>query len=435
MHPELLSPAGTLDKMLTAFAFGADAVYLGVPEFSLRARINEIDLSAIRKARIIASKENKRVYATLNIFAHNRHLVEAEKLVGGLKEIGVDALIVADPGILAIANRVWPEAVIHLSTQANCINYESALFWQDQGVKRVILGREASLDDIRLIKEKVPGLELECFIHGAMCMSYSGRCFLSRYLTGRSANLGDCIQPCRWNYEIGMPVFNESLDISPQGSGGSFELIEEGDTSYILNSKDLCLLEHLDALAQAGISSFKIEGRTKSAFYVAVATGIYRSAIDLIGAVNGADAAKKEKLEFWHKELSEKLYNRGFTEGFLFGNGALEQNIIESHRQSDWQFCGQVVSGQDSIESCAGSQKYSIGFLVHNSIHEGDSIEIITPYYDIIKMKAAGMIDASTGEYVSKAHGGQGKTVIIEMNRPIPKYSVIARRLTRSKTR
>src|SRR3989339_896843 len=231
---ELLAPAGNMEKMKTALVFGADAVYAGIPDFSLRVRINDFDLEKIKEATEYCHKIGKKIYITVNIFAHNRHLEKLPVYIKKLKKIKVDALIISDPGVIEIVKEIWPEVEIHLSTQANCTNWQAAKFWQAQGVKRIILGRETTLPEIKMIHKKCPDLELEYFVHGAMCMAYSGRCFLSKYYADRSANLGDCVQPCRWKGD----VRSEKLEVRNE-KGDEFEIVEEEHGSYILNSKDL----------------------------------------------------------------------------------------------------------------------------------------------------------------------------------------------------
>ncbi len=450
---ELVSPAGNLNKLMTALAFGADAVYLGIPEYSLRSRINEFTPERIRQAVQYAHSTGKKVYVTINIFPHNSHFKNLPGYIRKLKGLKADGLIISDPGVLETVKKIWPKAGIHLSTQANCINKEAARFWRKQGVQRIILGRETKLSDIKKIKSAVPGLELECFVHGAMCMAYSGRCFLSKYLTGRSANLGDCIQPCRWKYDIKMQKhalssvegskcknqnyiskfkinncgINESIGnfnngsalIRPEGTHEAFELLEENGISYILNSKDLCLIKHLDELAGAGVTAFKIEGRTKSDYYAGMVTGIYRRALDISGDKKMKSGEKRKALDGLFNELAAKTFHRGFTTGFLFEEGKHAQNTDNSHKIPNWEFCGQV----------AKSKKRLMQIKVHNSIYKGDTVEIIQPHYGIIKMKISKMIDAGTGEEIEKAHGGRGQAVIIESKIDIPEFSLIRRKI------
>ena len=428
-----------MDKMKTAFAFGADAVYLGVPDFSLRKRINDFTLAKIREAVKYAHKLEKRIYVTINIFAHNQHLKKLPKYIEELKKLKVDGLIISDPGILTIVKKVWSKAKIHLSTQANCTNWQSAKFWHKQVVKRIILGRETTLAEIKEIRKKVPEVELEYFVHGAMCMAYSGRCFLSKYFAGRSGNLGDCAQPCRWEYALTHGPFpvrssrergamknkiNELLITAEGHEDKELRLIEDERGSYILNSKDLCLIEHLNDLAKVGVSAFKIEGRAKSIYYQACAAGIYSY------VTYNIERTTKKELAFLKKELEEKLVNRGYTTGFLLGEKA-DQNIDESHKQCGWEFCGVVLKSKKlEVKS---KNLFEVLVKVHNTIKVGDTIEIVKPKYDIIKISLKKIWDAESGKEIKEAHGGQGKVVALEMDEEIPEFSVIRRKSNRHK--
>ncbi|MBU4256996.1 U32 family peptidase C-terminal domain-containing protein [Patescibacteria group bacterium] len=418
---ELIAPAGNLEKMKTAFAFGADAVYAGIPDFSLRVRINDFTDTKLKQAIEYAHKLDKKIFITLNIFAHNRHIEKLPAYAKKLKKLKPDGLIISDPGVLTTVKKNWPAANIHLSTQANCTNWQAAKFWHEQGVKRVILGREVTIDEIKEIHRKVPKLELECFVHGAMCMAYSGRCFLSKFFADRSANLGDCVQPCRWEYKVKstkLKVESEKHFINPNGNNEYFELVEEEHGSYILNSRDLRLIKRLGELADAGVSAFKIEGRAKSAYYIANVVGVYSH------VTHNMQHVTKSEIDFLYNELQEKLYHRGYTEGFTFGNGKMAQNLAESHKKCDWEFCGQVIGIKNNEKTL-----YKIYIKVHNSLRAGDEIEIVMPFYDIIKMKLEKMVDAKTGEELEEAHGGQGKTVIIESDVEIPEFSVLRRKI------
>lgn len=420
--PELLAPAGNLEKMKTAFAFGADAVYAGIPDFSLRVRINDFTLESLKEAVEYAHARKKKVYVTINIFAHNEHLKKLPSYLKELKKIRPDALIVSDPGVIAVIKKHWPEAEIHLSTQANCTSGAAAMFWQLNGVKRVILGREVAYEDILEIKKGAPKLELETFVHGAMCMAYSGRCFLSKYLLNRSGNLGDCVQPCRWEYDV------QSIAIKPDNHEAQFELVEERHGSYILNSNDMCLMKRMPELVASGLESLKIEGRAKSNYYLAMAVGAYRKAIDELSS--GKLTAKEQKalVNKLYKELETKLVHRGYTEGFMFGAGQQAQNLANSHNESAWEFCGQVISREHGSMG-AWEQKGRTLIKVHNAIRVGDVIEVVTPTYDIIMKKVDKLFDAETGEKVESAHGGQGKTVLVNLGREVPEFSVLRRKL------
>jgi len=414
---ELLAPAGNILKMRTAFSAGADAVYLGIPDFSLRVRINDFDLKTVALAIKEAHLANKKVYVTLNIFAHNKHLVKLPDYVKKIKVMKPDALIISDPGIMAIVKEHWPQAEIHLSTQANCTNAAAAKFWYKNGVTRIVLGREVTLKEIKEIHKAVPKMELEYFVHGAMCMAYSGRCFLSKELVDRSGNLGDCAQPCRWEYSIKARNHEEE-----------FDLVSEEHGTYLLNSKDLCLLEYLPELISAGVVSLKIEGRAKSVYYQAVVSGIYARALTFLAKKPSALEWKKE-LKYLKNELVEKLVHRGYTSGFLLGTKA-EQNLTSANSQSDWEFCGQVIKSETNFfKPKLKANEHTLYFQVHNTLKVGDVVEIIGSRYDIIKISPEKIFDAKSGEQLSEVHGGGGsRTALIIVNKEIPVLSVLRRK-------
>jgi putative protease len=424
IKPELLAPAGNLEKMKTAFAFGADAVYLGIPDFSLRVRINDFDMAEIKKAIKYAHRINKKVYITLNIFAHNEHIKKIPAHLKKLNEIKPDGIFISDPGILKLVKKYLPKIKIILSTQANCTNWLAAQYWQEQGFSRVILSREMSLAEVKEIRVKVPNLELESFVHGALCMAYSGRCFLSKYFDDRNANLGDCSQPCRRNFQI---KNREEVYINEKSRPGQvLEIAEESHGTYILNSEDLCLIKKLPELMDCGLSAFKIEGRAKSVYYLANVVGAYRRAIDEVVANKIMKKENGKILNYLHKELEKKLMHRGYTEGFMFSQGKMAQNLDNSHNQSRWEFCGQVVSDNKT----AGQPNNRILVKVHNTLKVGDEIEILKPAYDIMKMKIKKLIDAKKGQEIQEAHGGSGgQTVVFEVKEEVPEYSVVRRRL------
>ncbi len=432
--PELIAPAGTIEKMKAAFAFGADAVYLGEPRYSLRSRLNEFDPGKIRQGTAYAHKYGKRVYATANIIAQEKDLKGLSAHVRMLERAGADAVIISDPGVFSIVKQVWPRARIHLSTQANCINSASARFWQKQGIARVILGREATLEDIRKIKKVAPSLELEYFVHGAMCMAYSGRCFLSKQLKERSANQGDCAQPCRWKYERSAKAKDQKLNNLEEqfdiiGENKQLVIEEDQQGSYIFNSKDLCLIKHLDALGAAGIRAFKVEGRAKSVYYIAAVIGAYRKAVDNIGC--NKQVAKKES-ELLYDELFKKTYHRGFTHGFLFGKYGSEELIDRHYFHPEWEFCGQVLASRRLRNRRPfASGKFSILLKAHNTLKCGEEIEALLPGYDIIKVRVMRILDASSRKELKEAHGGQGLRVIIETAIDLPEYSVLRRKISR----
>ena len=301
--PELLAPAGNFEKMQTAIHYGADAVYLGGKKFSLRAHATNFGEEEIARAVAYAHERGVQVYTTLNIFAHNDDLAELPAYLAGLREAQVDGLIISDPGILAVARREVPELPIHLSTQANVTNLESVRFWAGQGVKRLNLARELSLAEIAQIRQAATeaGAELEIFVHGALCISYSGRCLLSLYLTGRDANQGNCAHPCRYHYRLE----------EEKRPGQFFPVEEDSRGTYIFNAKDLCLLNRLPELIRAGADSLKIEGRMKSVYYVGAITRLYRAALDFWKG-QGLDAVLPEAF----REELLKIGSRGYTENF-----------------------------------------------------------------------------------------------------------------------
>ncbi|MFH0814807.1 MAG: U32 family peptidase C-terminal domain-containing protein [Candidatus Falkowbacteria bacterium] len=420
---ELISPAGSLKKLKYAIEFGADVVYCGIPDFSLRARVNDFNLKTLHQGIDFARSRNKKVYITLNIFPREKHFAKLAEHIKWLRTVKPDALVVSDPGVLVLIKKIWPKANIHLSTQANCINSESAKFWARQGVSRVILARETTLEEIKKIHKAAPKVELECFVHGAMCMSYSGRCLLSQFFTKRSANLGDCTQPCRWSYKmLREPQHDRVL------------LIEEDDSgSYIMNSKDLCLVEYLRDLAKAGISSFKIEGRSKSIYYVAGVTKVYRAAIDSLVETRHVSSLDK----YYIKEL-KKYQNRGFTTGFLFGKekcarlrGASAwqgQKTDASHETCEWEFCGEVVGGYEATNHSNVTNLRIIKVLVHNQIFVGDEIEFVPPVGKVFKQKITKIFDKDM-KRIKEAHGGQKQEIYLEINKNVPEMTLLRRKI------
>lgn len=301
---ELLAPAGDKEKLLTALDFGADAVYLGGSEFGLRVASKNFSGEDLKNAVKICHERGKKIYVTVNIQAHNRHFEGMEDYLKFLEKIGVDAAIISDDGIFRMARRVAPGLAVHISTQASITNYETILFWYEQGVRRVVLARELSLEEIKGIRQHIPkDMELEAFVHGAMCISYSGRCLLSNYMTGRDANLGDCAHSCRWRYHL----------VEETRPGEYFPIEDREEGSFIMNSKDLCTISHLDELMNSGITSFKIEGRVKTAYYVATVTRAYRLGMDAVEK----GQYSKTYADFLLQEIKKASY-REFTTGFYF---------------------------------------------------------------------------------------------------------------------
>lgn len=311
MPIELLAPAGNIEKLRTAFNFGADAAYMGLTSFSLRKNAGNFTAGDLEQAAELKRKTGKKLYCTMNILFSEEQIRQAEELIPTLKDSPFDAFIITDLGLVRLFQKHLPDRELHLSTQASCLNSSAARLYRDLGFSRVILGREASLDDIRRIKDAVPELELEAFVHGAMCMSYSGRCMLSSFLTGRSANQGDCSHTCRWNYKLYYALEEEERK-------GTYYPVEEQDGyTTILSSKDLCMIDHLDDLVASGLSSLKIEGRMKSVYYIALVTRAYRKALD--------------RDPDWLK-YRDDLFNvshREYSTGFFYGHDAVDVNDID----------------------------------------------------------------------------------------------------------
>ena len=353
---ELLSPAGDMNKLKTAFYFGADAVYIGGKHFSLRALAGNFTDEEIVEAVNFAHKLGKKVYVTVNIFGRNDDIEQAEKYFKFLESAKVDGAIVSDTGLIYLARQVAPNLPINLSTQANTLNYKTVEFWQNQGLKRVILARELSLDEIAEIKKKVPEMEIETFIHGAMCISYSGRCLLSDYRTGRASNRGECVQACRWQYEIR----------EKDSECGFMEMQEDERGTYIMNSKDLNLLDYIDDLAKAGVCSFKIEGRMKSEYYLATVVNAYRRAIDAY-----YELGEKYKENPLYQEELKKTAHREFTTAYITGFNDRTINYDDSQSKGTFKFMANVLSGNEQNDYAVIEQR--------NRFKVGDELEVLSP--------------------------------------------------------
>ncbi len=421
---ELLAPAGSPQKMEYALIYGADAVYAGVPDFSLRARINAFDLEKLKKGVDLAHQKNKKFYITLNIYAHNQHLKKLERHLKDLSTIQVDGIIISDPGILMLVKKHLPQIEIHLSTQANATNWQAVQFWKEQGIKRIILAREVTLKEIKEIHQRVPSVELEYFVHGAMCMSYSGRCILSKWMTGRSANLGDCAQPCRWAYHIQksneqnsfLPKEKEEdvkiMSVTDRQNKFSLDLEEDQHGTYFFNSYDLNLLNYLAELKKAGVSSFKIEGRNKSVYYLANVVRAYRHVLDALDK----NPTKYKKVLQNEKENLDSLVHRGYTTGFLLEKEP-PHNFSNSHNPSHYEFVGEILEQEDKLALVK----------VHNAIYDNDQLEIISPQ-DNFKVKLLNIYNQDK-EKVSSAHGGHSNFYYLKLNRPVEKFSLIRKKL------
>ena len=415
---ELLAPAGSPEKLKYAIKYGADAVYCGVPDVSMRARVNTFTEKDLLEAAEFVHAEGKEIFVTLNIYAHDYHLAKIEKHLKFLKKIDVDGVIVADPGVIMLVKKHLPKVAIHLSTQANTTNWQAAKFWYDLGVTRVVLAREVTLDDIAQIKKHVPKLELEYFVHGAMCMSYSGRCILSKWMSGKSANLGDCTQPCRWGYKQKTQIKTSAdendfkvMEVEEVQSGRPILLEEDKHGTYFFNSKDLNLLAHLQELQKAGVTSFKVEGRNKSVFYVANVCRSYRAVIDAIESQK--TSAEIKKIEKWAAKELDKLANRGYTKGFLLGNEP-EHGFNGQQGMGEFQFVGEILESNGA----------ELTAKIHNVVKPGDTLEIISKERNIaIKIKK--ILNQDREEVIS-AHGGHANLYYLQINKKdIEPYSLI----------
>jgi putative protease len=401
--PELVAPAGSMDKLKTAIEYGADAVYAGGKDFNLRNASANFTLDEIGLAVDYVHKRDKKLYIALNIFAHNCHVSKIEQYLNELAKYPVDAFIVSDPGVLSIVRDVIPEATIHISTQANCTNVRAADFWHQQGVKRVVLARELSLSEISKISTN-SDCTTEVFVHGAMCLSYSGRCYLSSYMANRGANLGDCAQSCRWKYSL----------VEEERPGEYLQVFEDGEFTSIMSSRDLCMIEHIPELIAAGVDAWKIEGRMKSQYYVATVTRIYREAIDTFFENDVYDYQDK-----WLEELG-KISNRGYNTGFFLGNpGENGQRIgAESGYTQDYKFVGLFDRPKnDKLTEV----------IVKNSFEVGEDLEVMgkRPNQDFVQnIKEIYNKDL---EPVKKANPGQ--QVFILPDRPVEEYFIIRRKV------
>ena len=403
--PELLIPAGNLEKLRTALLYGADAVYVGVEGLSLRAGSSEMSMSDLDTGVKDAHAKGVKVYAAANTFTRDTDLERAKKMIPVLADTGVDALIVSEPGMLQLTKKIAPRLSIHLSTQANTTNIEAVRFWQEQGVKRIVLARELTLKEIGEISAAVPEMELEIFIHGAMCMSYSGRCYLSAFRNRRSANEGDCSQPCRWEYLL----YESTRPNDP------FILEEDERYSYLLSSRDLCLIEYLPDVLASGAASFKIEGRMKSSYYVAVVTRTYRQALDSL-------IRQKDKYKFrpewpkWMEELT-KISNRGYTTGFAF----TEEKINETNPDIKYIQSHEPVG--IVLQYDAAKKRMLVG--IRNHLTAGDDIELLLPD-DIIKIDTSTMTDVK-GNAVGEANNDH--QIYLPVKKEVPVGAILRQKV------
>lgn len=382
---ELLSPSGDMERLKLALKFGADAVYVGGSMFGMRTNPTNFDADELKKAVNLVHENNKKIYLTCNTLPRNNEIEQLPDFLKYVSEIGVDALIIADVGVLSLAKKYAPDTEIHISTQAGIVNYQTANAFYEMGAKRIVTARELSLDEIRTIRDKTnPDLEIEVFVHGAMCMSFSGRCILSDYIVGRDANRGDCAQPCRWKYHL----------VEETRPGEYFPINQEKEGTYIFNSRDLCMIEHIPELVNAGVDSFKIEGRAKSEYYTAIVTYAYRAAIDEY-LKNPSDDFKVPQ---WILDEMDKMSHREYTTGFNFGP-------IKN---------GQVYNTGGYIRNwdvCALFNKFENGRLTvnqRNRFFDGDELEVVEPFKLPYTIKVSELVDEITGEKTDVANKATG---------------------------
>lgn len=403
---ELLAPAGDLEKLKTAILYGADAVYFGGEMFSLRAGAGNLSIEEMKEGIAFAHERGKRCYLTVNIFAHNEDIEPLTTYLEQIKDLGLDAFIVSDPGIVDLIQEVVPGAEIHLSTQANMTNYRTAGFWHKMGVKRLVLARELTLPEIRQIRENIPQeMEIEAFVHGAMCISYSGRCLLSNFMIERDANRGMCAHPCRWKYAL----------VEEKRPGEYYPVEEDQRGTYILNSRDLCMIEHIPDIVNAGIMSAKIEGRMKSIFYVATVVHAYRKAID-------AYFTDPEGYSFdqsWMTEL-KKVSHREFTTGFYFHQPTnLDQNYQTSAYTREYSFVGLVKEYDEKTGFALVEQR--------NKMTVGEEIEIFGPDIDYFTQNITAMMDAESGEILESAPHPQ-QLLKMKMDYPVKPHYILRKK-------
>jgi len=403
--PELLVPASSLEVLKVAVVFGADAVYIGGEVFGLRAKAKNFTLAEMKEGVEFAHAHGVKVYVTANILAHNGDLEGVRTYFEELKDVGPDALIISDPGVFMIAREVLPDMELHVSTQANNTNYGTYRFWQRQGAKRVVSARELSLQEIKEIRANIPDdLEIETFVHGAMCISYSGRCLLSNYFTGRDANQGACTHPCRWKYA----VMEESRP------GEYLPVYENERGTYIFNSKDLCMIEYIPELIDAGIDSFKIEGRMKTALYVATVARTYRRAID--DYLQSPDLYR-EHMPWYLDQISNCTY-RQFTTGFFFGKPSEEAQIYDSNTYvREYTYLGIVGAvNEDGLYAIEQRNKFSVG----------ETIEVMKPNGENREVVVQRIVDEDGQDQTSAPHPKQ--KLWIDLGCPLDTYDILRRK-------
>ncbi len=428
---ELLMPGGSLEKIKYAVAYGADAVYAGVPRYSLRARENEFfDIELVQQAVDFVHARGKKIYLTCNIYAHNNKINGFMDAMSEMVQVKPDAFIMTDPGLIALTKEKFPEANIHLSTQANNTNWAQVKFWKDYGIDRVILARELKIDEIKEIHEKVPDIELEAFVHGAICMAYSGRCLLSNYLSYRDANQGTCSHTCRWGFKVNA---NDAMQQNSQEDDtrteyipleGSFYLeererpgemmpVDEDEYgTYIMNSKDLCAIDYLTQLRDAGVVSFKVEGRNKTEYYASLVARAYRKGLDAIQD----GSSLPQDLRDWMLEEVSTTANRGFIPGFYARQAkAAAQELERSHCVQTHLYAGRVVAYD--------AQTRVAEIEVKNRIDEGDVLTFISPEREFVFEFKDASFHADFASKTEHAHGG-GKNVFLKLDKDLGEHAL-----------
>lgn len=423
--PELLMPAGNFEKLKYALMYGADAVYCGIPDFSLRMRVNAFTKETLKEAVEHTHNLGKIIYVTVNTFPHKESIEKLKKYLKFLDEIKPDALIISDPGVIELTKELT-SLPIHLSVQANTTNAYSAKFWYEQGIERIVIARELSLEEIQEIHQTVPDLELEAFVHGAMCMSYSGRCLLSNFMTYRDANQGDCAQSCRWKYKVHQAQKTKAEILREKAKKGDFVLeeqlrpkeyypIEEDENgTHIMSSRDLCLIENLENLYKSGVISFKVEGRSKTIYYVATVARAYRKAIDDFQAGKPFD-------QNLIKDLHSSA-NRGFFTGFLLGNPDEESHQYEANKAEQNHIFAGIVEKYDA-------EKKQIELTVRNRLDLDDELEFIFPdSKQDFTMKLEKIFDKN-GKKLEAAHGGQEETIFIPVEKVVEEKVLVRKKV------
>ena len=400
--PELLAPAGSLEVLKTAVIYGADAVYIGGEAYGLRAAAHNFGHEEMKEGITFAHDHNAKVFVTANIYAHNSDLDGVKEYFKELNDLKPDAVLIADPGVFMLAKDILKDIPIHISTQSNNVNYATFTFWHDLGAERVVTGRELTLEEIKEIRANVPeSLEIETFAHGAMCMSYSGRCLMSNYMTGRDANKGACTHPCRWSYSL----------VEEQRPGEYMPVFENERGTFIFNSKDLCMIDHLPELIDAGVDSLKIEGRMKTALYVATVVRAYRMAIDMYFE---SEEKYRENMDFFMREVCSSS-RRKYCTGFFFGKADEESMYYEAERVAPMTYMGTVeeISGKRAV------------FTQKNKFSVGDRLEVMKPSGENFYVNVISIRDEDGNEQESCPHPKQ--KLYAEFDKELEVYDILRR--------